>query len=460
MFWAADAARKVVYLTGTVFGGNALDTFNIYWSIANPILRRQFAWGDRSRFVDVMGVKKIVVTETKQASSAGVYNGRHSRRTKTETLPGLTINLLEMVLTQTVMTQLTDMGFQLVPLTERKVLLDMPDDIAEEYAAATDEYTAWMQQYRFRAASSGMQMLWQLPYRPDSPKSMRYVPRDPDTGEDLPEDVITYTPTPIVDRALPHHDWLAEYIVSQRRQGKRVLVYCTHTGDDNLMPHAQEWTLRVAREQYGMPLKGIQLYSDRDSDGTRVESGARDAWFRQKAAEDYDVVFANPQCLDVGISLLDWSSIVFLEPHYSAFVVAQAMMRAWGPMQDQPCEVVFLAYRQTVSHAALGILAQKLAAMATLKGSISKAMQGIAEFTGAMSVFKAIADIVADGTPMEEPALATLEALPAAPIRTVVRRTEPSPLDLFTMVTVDQPARKGRQAPATTVQTQQWAMAL
>jgi hypothetical protein len=67
---------------------------------------------------------------------------------------------------------------------------------------------------------------------------------------------------------------------------------------------------------------------------------------------------------------------------------------------------------------------------------------------------------VADGTPMEEPALATLEALPAAPVRTVVRRTEPSPLDLFTVVTVDQPARTGRQAPATTVQTQQWAMAL
>lgn len=458
MFWVADAARKVVYLTGTVFGGNALDTFNIYWSIANPVLRRTFAFGDRSRFVDVMGVKKITVTETTQATGAGVFNGRHSRRTKTETLPGLTINLLEMVLTQTVMRQLTDMGFPLVPLTERKVLLDMPADVDAEYADAVAVYKAWMKQRRFRAASSGMQMLWQLPYQPHDPKAMRYVPRDPETGEELPEE--TYTPAAIAPRALPHHEWLAQYIVAERRNGRRVLVYATHTGEDNLLPNVQEWTLRVAREQHGMPLKGIQLYSDRDSEGTQVASGARDAWFRQKALEDYDVVFANPQCLDVGISLLDWSSIVFLEPHYSAFVVSQAMMRAWGPMQDQPCEVVFLAYRQTVSHAALGILAQKLAAMAALKGSVAKALQGIAEFSGAMSVFEAIAEIVANGTPLEEPAMATLEAPPATPLITVARQLTPAPRDLFTLVPVAEPARKGRTAPATPVTSQQWAMAL
>ncbi len=367
---------------------------------------------------------------------------------------GSSINLVELVLTQTVMNQLTDMGFDLVPLVERKVLLAMPDDVDAAYQAAVQTYRAWMDRWWFRAASSGMQMLWQLPYRPDAPKAMRYIPRDPDTGEDL--DPVTYTPDPITLRALPHHQWLAEYIVSQRRQGRRVLVYCTHTGDDNLMPSVQEWVTTVAREQEGMRLKGIQLYSDRDSTGSRVDSGTRDAWFRQKAAEDYDVVFANPACLDVGISLLDWPSIVFLEPHYSAFVVSQAMMRAWGPMQEQPCEVTFVAYQQTVSQAALGILAQKLAAMATLKGSIAKAMQGIAEFSGAMSVFKAIADLVADGRTIAEPALADRDGQPpaAAPSPTTPPFT---PHAVYTPLAVEVISRPKHARPRV-IQAQQWVM--
>lgn len=460
MLWAATAARKVVYLTGTVFGGNPLDVFNIYWSIGNPLLRQQFGWSDRSLFVDVMGVKKTILTETTAADAAGVYNGRTTKRTQTEALPGLTIALLELVLTQTVMMQLTDMGFDLVPLTERRVLLDMPADVEGAYLEAVTVYQGWLKKRRFRAASSAMQMLWQYPYRPDAPKTMSYVPRDPDTGEE--GDPVTWTPEALPTQLLPHHTWLADYIVAQRQAGRRVLVYCTHTGEDNLIPAVEAGVREAAAQTYGMSLTAAQLYSDRDHQGQRVDAGARDAWFRDQAAAGVDVVYANPQCLDVGISLLDFASIVFLEPHYSAFVVSQAQMRAWGPMQDHPCEVVFVAYRQTVSQAALALLAQKLAAMATLKGSIAKAIQGIAEFSGAMSMFKAIAELVSEGRTLEVAGAtsaapsAVPSARPAAPVVTTTISASP----LFTTKTVDLVVQVRGATKPTTVAGEQWVMNL
>lgn len=460
MLWAATAARKVVYLTGTVFGGNPLDVFNIYWSIGNPLLRQQFGWSDRSLFVDVMGVKKTILTETTPADKAGIYNGRTTKRTQTEALPGLTISLLELVLTQTVMMQLTDMGFDLVPLTERRVLLDMPADVEATYGEAVEVYQGWLKKRRMRAASSAMQMLWQYPYRPEAPKAMSYTPRDPDTGEE--GDPITWTPEARDPQLLPHHTWLADYIVAQRQAGRRVLVYCTHTGDDNLIPSVEAGVREAAAQSHRLTLTAAQLYSDRDHQGQRVDPGARDAWFRDQAAAGVDVVYANPQCLDVGISLLDFASIVFLEPHYSAFVVSQAMMRAWGPMQDHPCEVVFVAYRTTVSQAALALLAQKLAAMATLKGSIAKAIQGIAEFSGAMSMFKAIAELVSEGRTLEVAGAtsAAPSALPAARPAAPVVTTTVSASPLFSTTTV-QLQVKGRGATKpTTVAREQWTMNL
>lgn len=397
LFWGSDAAHKVVYLTGTVFGGNALDTFNIYWSIANPVLRRQFKFTDRTLFVDTMGIKKTITTHTRNRSGGGVLSGRNTTRNRTEVLPGLTINLLEMVLTQTVMTQLIDMGFDLVPLTERKVLLDMPDDVAGNYFEAASEYKAWLKMGRKRCASSATQMLWQYPYNPyPQTKPMRYEKKDWNTGTVLETDM--YYPIDVAERVLPHHEWLADYITSERKKGRRVLIFATHTGADDLMPKTMQLVNEVAMRKYGTQIKSIALYSNGDSTGKGVDSGSRDVWFAEKAKEGYDVVMTNPACVDVGISLLDFPSIVFLEPHYSSFIVSQAMMRAWGPMQDKPCEVVFMAYRGTVSHIALSLLAKKLAAMATLKGSIAKALMGIAEFTGAMSMFEMIAGIVANAS--------------------------------------------------------------
>lgn len=399
LFWGADAARHVIYLTGTVFGGKAKDVFNIYWSIHNPILRKLFKFEDRALFVRTFGIHKEIMTFTENIDGKGKLLGKAKAKRDTEEIPGLSIALLEMVLTQTVMRQLTDMGFNLVPLRERKVGLTMPWFVAKGYSATATVYQQWLEKKWFRAMGSATQLFLTYPYDPFRGLSMRYKERDPLTKQVIEEHV--YAPPVVEYQPLPHHEWLAEYIVSERQKGRRVVVFATHTNKNNIIPTTIDLVTHVAQERYGYAINAVALYSSRDSNGKGVSSGARDAWFASQAQQDVDVVFTNPTCVDVGISLLDYPSFVFLEPHYSSFIVSQAQMRAWGPMQDKDCEVVFLYYTHTASHAALQILSEKLAAMAALKGAIATAMMGIAEFSGAMSIYEQLAQVMAnaDETP-------------------------------------------------------------
>ncbi|HEY1012296.1 MAG TPA: hypothetical protein VGE07_06280, partial [Herpetosiphonaceae bacterium] len=357
------AAHRTVALTGTIFGGKCADVWTLLWHLGNPLLRAQYQWEDRELFVRTMGLIKEVTTEREYKADSGVFNGKTSRSTRYEELPGITAAMAEMILMQSVNVQLMDMGFRLVPYTEQAVYLTPQPAVASAYEDAVDAFYAWCREHP-RAMGSGLQMLLQYPYMPHQPKAMRYL-------DDM-EEPVTWEPTATADEVQPHHEWLANYILAERQRGRKVLIYAEHTGTDDLMPEVERKIIQLAAEQ-GVALRGARLYSQGDHTGCKVRPGARDAWFAAQAQAGVDFAMCNPRLVDVGISLLDFPSVVFLQPTYSLFVFDQAKKRPWGPMQTQPVEVTCLAYEGTMSSLALGILAEKSAALACLKGNMLNA---------------------------------------------------------------------------------------
>jgi hypothetical protein len=164
------------------------------------------------------------------------------------------------------------------------------------------------------------------------------------------------------DLVLPHHTWLAKYASQQVRNGRRVLVFCQHTGTDDLMPDIAAKVTRLAAEEHGTTLKVGVLRS------TTVKPGDRSGWFEKAEAEGTNVVLCNPALVKTGLNLVGWPSIVVLEPVYSLYTLAQAVRRAYRPTQTRTCEVTYVAYAETMSERALDIVAEKLAAMAMLSG--------------------------------------------------------------------------------------------
>ena len=376
-----SASHRTLALTGTVFGGKAADVFNLMFAMRNPVLVERYGWADRTAFIKAFGLHMEVETK-RQAGDGGVYNGKVKTSTVSREIPGLTPALAEMVLAQTISIQLTEMGFQLVPYTEEPVFLDLDGEMDTQYAEAVDLYVETITDAP-RAQGSGLQMLLQLPFRSERPKPLIWTDED---GW-----VHTRTVAPLADRPRPHHAWLAETIIAERRQGRRVLVYCETSGTDDVMePLAAMVTQCVADR--GETLVTRRLYSEGDCQGVKLKAGEREAWFATQAKLGVDVIFCNPRLVEVGVSLLDFPTIVFLQVPYSLFVFDQAKKRPWGPMQTVPVTVYALAYRATASATALNICGKKSAALACLKGDMLSS--GVAVFDSGMSLMKSMAAVL------------------------------------------------------------------
>lgn len=373
------ASRFTVALTGTLFGGYASDVYSLLLRLGNPAVLDRWGWGDEPRFVREAGVVEEITREVQRVSDAGHFSGEPKVSTEIRERPGITATLAEIIQSQAVQVNLGHMGFNLVPYSEDLVTLSMPSDIAREYRALEAEAKAMLAARAHDALASYLQSSLSYPYQPWNPKTV---------GSRLKE--MAYTPDGCdPTRVLPHHTWLAEYCADQIRGGRRVLIYAEHTGRDDLMPDVAAKITRIAAEEHGATLKVGMLRS------TTVEAGARRAWFAEREADGTNVVVCNPRLVETGLNLIQWPSIVVLEPVYSLYTLFQAKRRAFRPTQTRPCDVVYVAYADTMSERAIGIIARKAAAAAILSGDDLDS--GLMEFDAGMSLLQELAKAVTSG---------------------------------------------------------------
>ena len=159
------------------------------------------------------------------------------------------------------------------------------------------------------------------------------------------------------EKLYPKEKALLDLEAAERMEGRRVLVYATHTGTRDI-------TERMSDILTKHGLRAAVMKAD------AVAPDRREAWVENKVKEGIDVLICHPRLVQTGLDLIDFPTIVWAETDYSVYTMRQASRRSWRIGQTRPVKVIFMAYRGTLQADALKLVAQKLQSSPAVEGEL------------------------------------------------------------------------------------------
>ena len=355
----ADVCGKSLSLTGTLLGGYSSTIFHLLYRFS-PEIRTEFGRSDEHRWIQRYGFEEITVGKP---DDHAVEDGRNSRRRKYRKVvrerPGLVPSALFHIIGNTVFLRLADVASGL-PDYEEKILVSSMD--SEEDATGYSQRTAYntvfeeLRKELAAALKSGSKRLLAtylqtlLAY-PDGCTRGETV-FDPRTG-----DVIVQVPPLSEEKLYPKEKALIDLVAAERLEGRRVLVYVTHTGTRDITGRMDDILTR-----HGFSVAVMKADA--------VAPNRREAWVADRVQEGIDVLICHPRLVQTGLDLIDFPTIVWDETDYSVYVVRQASRRSWRIGQTRPVKVVFMSYRNTLQADALKLVAKKMQSSLAVEGEL------------------------------------------------------------------------------------------
>ena len=355
----ADACGRSLSLTGTLMGGYSSTLFHLLYRFS-PEIRTEFGRSDEHRWIQRYGFEEVTVGRPDDGT---VEDGRNSRRRKFRKVvrekPGLVPSALFHIIGNTVFLRLADVASGL-PDYEEQILLSSMD--SEEDATGYSQRSAYdtvfkeLRKELAEALKAGSKRLLAtylqtlLAYPEGCTKGETVF--DPRTG-----DVIVQVPPLSEEKLYPKEKALVDLVAAERMEGRRVLVYVTHTGtrditgrmDDILTRHG----FRVA------VMKADAVAPDR-----------REKWVADRVKQGIDVMICHPRLVQTGLDLIDFPTLIWFETDYSVYVARQASRRSWRIGQTRPVKVVFMSYRNTLQADALKLVAKKMQSSLAVEGEL------------------------------------------------------------------------------------------
>ena len=355
----ADVCGKSLSLTGTLLGGYSSTIFHLLYRFP-PEIRTEFGRSDEHRWIQRYGFEEVTVGKD---DDDAVEDGRNSRRRSyrkvTRERPGLVPSALFHIIGNTVFLRLADVASGL-PDYEEKILVSSMD--SEEDATGYSQRSAYnhvfeeLKKELAAALKSGSKRLLAtylqtlLAY-PDGCTRGETV-FDPRTG-----DVIVQVPPLSEEKLYPKEKALIDLVAAERMEGRRVLVYVTHTGTRDITGRMDDILTR-----HGFRVAVMKADA--------VAPNRREAWVADKVKEGIDVLICHPRLVQTGLDLIDFPTICWDETDYSVYVVRQASRRSWRIGQTRPVKVVFMSYRNTLQADALKLVAKKMQSSLAVEGEL------------------------------------------------------------------------------------------
>ena len=175
---------------------------------------------------------------------------------------------------------------------------------------------------------------------------------DPRTG-----DVIVQVPPLSEEKLYPKEKALLDLVAAERLEGRRVLVYVTHTGTRDITGRMDDILTR-----HGFRVAVMKADA--------VAPNRREAWVADKVKEGIDVLICHPRLVQTGLDLIDFPTIAWDKTDYSVYVVRQTSRRSWRIGQTRPVKVVFMSYRNTLQADALKLVAKKMQSSLAVEGEL------------------------------------------------------------------------------------------
>ena len=363
----AEACGKSLSLTGTLLGGYASTIFHLLYRFS-PEIRTEFGRSDEHRWIQRYGFEEVSIGEP---DDDALEDGRNSRRRKyrktVRERPGLVPSALFHIIHNTVFLRLADVASGLPDYEERILLSSMDSEEDSTGYSQRSAYHTVFEELRkelAQALKSGSKRLLAtylqtlLAY-PDGCTRGETV-FDPRSG-----DVIVQVPPLSEDKLYPKEKALIDLVAAERMEGRRVLVYVTHTGTRDVTERMDDILTR-----HGFRVAVMKADA--------VAPNRREKWVADKVKQGIDVLICHPRLVQTGLDLIDFQTLCWYEADYSIYVVRQASRRSWRIGQTRPVKVVFMSYRDTLQADALKLVAKKLQSSLAVEGELPE--DGLAAF--------------------------------------------------------------------------------
>ena len=228
----ADVCGKSLSLSGTLMGGYSSTLFHLLFRFS-PEIRTEFGRSEEHRWIKRYGFEECTMGKP---DDTAVEDGRNSRRRKYRKVvrerPGLVPSALFHIIGNTVFLRLSDVASGLPDYTEQVMLSGMESQEDATGYSQRSAYNTVFEELRRKLAdalSKGSKRLLStylqtlLAY-PDGCTRGETV-FDPESG-----DVIVQVPPLSEEKLYPKEKALVDLVAKERLEGRRVLVYVTHTG--------------------------------------------------------------------------------------------------------------------------------------------------------------------------------------------------------------------------------------
>ncbi len=364
----AEACRAVLTLTGTLMGGYSSTLFYLLWRFS-PAVREEFGYADEAKWVARYGIVERI---SRKAGDDDAYeDGRSSRRkgyrTRVVEKPGVSPAVLFHLIGNTAFLRLADVASGLPEYTEEVRLIGLatsasPDEPSQ--AAYYQQLASQLEAAVHDALAKGSKRLLGtylqslLAYPDACTKGEQVI--DPGSGA-----VIAAVPPLPEGHRYPKEQALLDLIETEKRQGRRVLVYITHTATRDIASRLESVLMEAGH-------RVANLKAD------TVPPERREDWVSQRVKAGLDVLLVHPRLVQTGLDLVEFPTIVWQEVEYSVYTMRQASRRSWRIGQRRPVRVIYLAYRGTLQAQALTLVAKKLKASLAVEGELGD--DGLATF--------------------------------------------------------------------------------
>jgi len=379
------ASRRVIAQTATLSGGKPSTMFYLLHRLL-PAFRRAWPYTAVTRFSRAYGLAEVF-TEKQIFKTKDRTTGKLTTRTTTvkrtmRELPGINPMILRHVLDSAVFLTLRDLGVDMPPYTEEAVEVEMLPDQARQYAALVQTLAPHLEEglrfRRFRALGTALQALLTYPDQPWRGEAVTHHK----TGE-------LVASAPALDPAVeyPKEAALLEMCRREVREGRRALVYVTHTDRRDIIPRL-EGVLRDG----GLRTQVLRVDT--------VTPRKRADWVRA-TAPTVDVLITHPRLVGTGLNIPEFHTIIWYEPEWSAYTLRQASRRTWRIGQQKPVRVYFLVYTGTAQQAALALVSRKILASLLVEGQVDTE-HAIATYDAGGEIFYELAKAVLARTEVQD----------------------------------------------------------
>ena len=364
------ASKLFVGMTATLINGYSSGIFHLLYRIVPGLMLKD---GKQYSSPGEFDAEYGVVENTYETRDAEYNSNRRAskRKTKSRQLPGVSpLVFSRFLLEYTAFLSLSDMGKELPSYEEIPIALEMPIDVRDAYKEAERALQSILRSDRKAAQKILSTYLNLLTVYPDQPYDQPEVVH-PITGSTIvaPKDCGDFS------RLLPKEEETLEIVQQKVANGERVLIYTSWTRTDS-----QQKLLKLMRENgYRAETLTPQIATEK-----------REDWVDKRVKNGLQVLITNPRCVETGLDLNAFTTIIFYSMGYNLFTLRQASRRSWRINQTAPkVEVYMLYYTDTMQAKAMKLMASKLAVAGIIEGTFSEeglaAMSDVKDMTSQMA---------------------------------------------------------------------------